>query len=344
MTAIDAAETGVFDCLVPSSAEPGKIIWSKYHEILFGFAPGEFDGTSHSFRSRLHPEDRDRVIEELARARQEMRSYEIETRVCHPDGTVKWVLARGKPFFDDSLKRIRVRGTVVDMTDKKRLSEELIAAKEKAEAATRSKDAFLASISHEIRTPLSAIIGFADLLADPELVSNDRATAVEVVRKNGRHLLELINDILDVSCMELGKLTTSIRNYSPAHVITEAMAAVAKKAQEKQVTLSSSIAPNVPTIIATDPFRLRQILMNLLVNAVKFSHAGGHISISAHVQTGSHSKTSPCYVIDVQDSGAGIAPEFIDSLFKPFAQSQATKASSQGGVGLGLYLSREIAR
>ncbi len=215
---------------------------------------------------------------------------------------------------------------------------------EKAEAATRAKSRFLANMSHEIRTPMTAILGFTDMLLDDEHVAEAREDWVEslrIIRRNGRHLLGLINDILDLSKIEAGKLETCGARCSPAEILAEMASLMRVRADAKNLSLAVEFASAVPETIFTDPLRLRQILINLVGNAVKFTETGGIRVVCAMVEpTGDR----PRMRFDVIDSGIGMAEDQQSRLFVPFSQVDGSMTRRFGGTGLGLTISRQLAQ
>jgi signal transduction histidine kinase/ActR/RegA family two-component response regulator len=222
------------------------------------------------------------------------------------------------------------------------LNSELSLAKERAEAASRAKTAFLANISHEIRTPMTAILGYTDLLLDPERPSEDRAEWMRTIRRNGDHLLALINDILDLSKIEAGKLEIEWRTCSPAEIVRDVLSLVSRSALDKGLDLRVEYSGPVPATIRTDPTRLRQILVNLVANATKFTAAGSVRVVVAHEPA---RELSPSRLrVDVIDTGIGIPRHKLQSIFEPFSQGDVSTTRKYGGSGLGLTISRKLAR
>jgi signal transduction histidine kinase len=222
------------------------------------------------------------------------------------------------------------------------LNSELSLAKERAEAANRAKTAFLANISHEIRTPMTAILGYTDLLLDPERHAEDRAEWMRTIRRNGDHLLSLINDILDLSKIEAGKLEIEWRSCAPAEIVRDVLALVSRSALDKGLELRVEYAGPVPATIRTDPTRLRQILVNLVANAIKFTSEGSVLVVVAHEPAGE--KVPSRLRVDVIDTGIGIPRHKLQSIFEPFSQGDVSTTRKYGGSGLGLTISRKLAR
>jgi len=215
-------------------------------------------------------------------------------------------------------------------------------AREAAEAANRFKSAFFANISHEIRTPLTAINGFAELLLNSERSEEERRSDARVIRRNGEHLLTLINDILDQSRIEAGQMSVEPISCCPAAIVGEVCSMLRPRVAEKNLTLDVTFDGQIPKVIRSDPTRLRQILINLVANAIKFTKEGG-VKLAVSIKP-SIASEKPMLEIRIIDSGIGIAPERQASLFKPFVQGDASISRQYGGSGLGLAISQHLAR
>jgi signal transduction histidine kinase/ActR/RegA family two-component response regulator len=218
---------------------------------------------------------------------------------------------------------------------------ELEVARLAADSASQAKSHFLANMSHEIRTPMTAILGFADLLTEPGQSPAERLECVRIIQRSGEHLLSIINDILDLSKIESGHMTTDRIRCSPLRIVADVTSLMRPKAAAKGLSLSVSCPDPVPETILTDPTRLRQVLMNLVSNAVKFTEDGGvTIAVSLEQKPG----TEPALVIEVRDTGIGMTPEQIGRIFQPFVQADSSTSRRYGGTGLGLSISRRLAR
>jgi two-component system, sensor histidine kinase len=213
------------------------------------------------------------------------------------------------------------------------------AAKEKAEAASRAKTAFLANMSHEIRTPMTAILGYADVMLEPDRTLSDRQDCLQVIRRNARHLLELINDILDISKIEAEKMVLDRITCDLPQLVSEVSSLLRPRAVEKGLELHVQFDGLIPRHIQTDPLRLKQVLINLLGNAVKFSRAGTVcLTITCRRPTDADSVIR----FEVSDTGIGMTPEQISRLFQPFSQADESTTRKYGGTGLGLAISRRL--
>jgi signal transduction histidine kinase/CheY-like chemotaxis protein len=211
---------------------------------------------------------------------------------------------------------------------------EMRQARAAAEAASRAKSEFLANMSHEIRTPMTAILGYAELLSDEGQPLEQRRACLDTIRRSGEHVLTIINEILDLSKIEAGGLAVQATLCSPAAIAGDVASLLAKQARDKQIRLEVACDGPVPSAIQSDPLRLRQLLINLVGNAVKFTQ-NGSVRITLCMDGPQHLR------IDVADTGIGISPEELSGLFQPFAQAEG--AQRFGGTGLGLAISSKLA-
>jgi signal transduction histidine kinase/CheY-like chemotaxis protein len=227
-------------------------------------------------------------------------------------------------------------------TDRSQALEQLKLAKDAAENANRFKSAFFANISHEIRTPLTAINGFAELLLNSDRTDKERLADARVIRRNGEHLLTLINDILDQSKIEAGKMSVEPILCSPAVVVGEVCSMLRPRASEKGLALAVKFEGSIPKTIRTDPTRLRQVLINLIANAIKFTKEGC-VRLTVSIKP-SIADAKPFLELKISDTGIGIPADRVDSLFRPFVQGDASISRQYGGSGLGLSISQYFAR
>jgi signal transduction histidine kinase/CheY-like chemotaxis protein len=220
----------------------------------------------------------------------------------------------------------------------RRMAGQLQASKEIAEAATRAKSEFLANMSHEIRTPVAAMVGFADMMLDPEQTPSDRLDGLQTIRRNAKHLLDVINEILDLSKIEAGRMTVENIETELPPLLSDVLSIMRPRALEKGLDLNLRFADKVPRTVVTDPVRAKQILMNLVGNALKFTEKGRvEIQVSPLPAEGA-------LQFDVVDSGIGISQEQIDKLFQPFVQADGSTTRRFGGTGLGLTISKHLAQ
>jgi signal transduction histidine kinase/ActR/RegA family two-component response regulator len=210
-----------------------------------------------------------------------------------------------------------------------------------AQAATQAKSEFLANMSHEIRTPMTAILGYADLLRDPDISRGDHHTYLKVIRRNGDHLLELINDILDISKIEAGHMTIEQVRCSPIAILSEVASLMRVRARKKQLEFEIEFDGPVPETVLSDPTRLRQVLLNLVGNAIKFTRSG-RVDVVCRMLTSVHDEC-PRLSFAVRDTGVGMASGHEKTLFHAFSQGDNSTTRRFGGTGLGLAISKRLA-
>ncbi len=254
------------------------------------------------------------------------------------DGTEAWVLISGAPLYDDFGNITGSIGIHLDVTNQKNVERELIKARFKAEESSRSKEQFLANMSHEIRTPMNAIIGMTDLLLDTSL-NSEQQKMLKTVQISSKNLLVVINDILDFSKIESGKLSIEKIGFKLRDVINHIVRTKKIKAESKDIWFEFKIADDVRNILVGDPFRLTQILLNLLSNANKFTEKGGvKFTVSS---LGIHDNIQQIQ-FKVEDTGRGISPEKLETIFDVFSQEDETISRKYGGTGLGLSITKKL--
>lgn len=322
---------------------------SENFEQMLGIAPGSFGGRFEDFLACIHSDDREAVIQEYSRAMREKTGIEGEFRVIQPDGSCRWFLARGRCFYNDAGEPVCASGTIADIAIRKE-AELLNMAKEAAEQANRAKSQFLANMSHELRTPLNAILGFSELLQDEiagELQPR-QARYVDNILTSGQHLLQLVNDILDLSKVESGYAQLDYAKFDAANALASIKAVVQPLADKKQIAFSVE-GCDLPLFISADEAKFKQMIYNLISNAIKFTPENGMVQINAGIGPKSvegRTEGSPeadWLRVDVSDTGIGIKPEDQARIFREFEQVDSSYARQQKGTGLGLALSRRLA-
>lgn len=244
------------------------------------------------------------------------------------------------PEFNDQQKVVGLIVLATNITKHKEIQAELMHAKEAAEVANAAKSSFLANMSHEIRTPLGAVIGFSELLIDDKLSPSERFNSLEVIKRNGRLLSNIINDILDLSKVEAGKLDIEKVNTPISEIMNEIGSVLTLEAAAKGIELKVTAEGVIPSEIKTDPLRLRQILINIVGNAIKFTNRG-EVKVKIKLLPSIKGITKLAFI--VQDTGIGIEPEKVKRLFMPFSQADSSTTRKFGGTGLGLVLSKKLA-
>lgn len=300
-------------------------------ERVFGFSIEEM--LARPWIEFVHPDDRPLTLEAAVRLAQGQEVVGFENRYRCKNGTYRWLLWASA--VDTSTGRIYAAAH--DFTERKQAEQELDNARKSAEAANTAKSRFLAHMSHEIRTPLTALIGYAELLQDSQRSDELRSEYVNIIRRNSEHLLSVLNDILDVSKMEAGEMMIENVVCSPAEIIRDATELLRVRAQAKELDFHLEYATSVPATIRSDPTRLRQILINLIGNAVKFTDQG---SVTLRVSLFGDSR--PLLRFDVIDTGIGISDEARARLFRPFSQADTATSRRFGGTGLGLTICKTL--
>ncbi|MEZ6132961.1 MAG: PAS domain S-box protein [Planctomycetaceae bacterium] len=303
-------------------------------------------GLGFGWLQAVHPDDREATRVTFLSAARQREAFELDFRLQTAGGDYRWVINSGKPRLNDTGKFFGYVGSVTDAHDRHEAQSALNAAREAAEAANASKSAFLANMSHEIRTPMTAILGYADLVS--ELVDHPEAVAhLQTIRRNGAFLLEIINDILDLSKIEADRLDIVRERFDPVSLVEDVRGIMDVRATEGGISLDVEYRGNIPSEIDSDPKRLRQILINLVGNAIKFTRAGGVRVVVTYCGRPSVDATTEAegavLQFDIIDSGIGISPVQQKRLFQPFSQGDHNVNREFGGTGLGLAISQRLA-
>lgn len=326
-----AAQIGTWEL----STETNELVCSEIKLRLFGLEQKRGPISRTDIFDRIHPDDRAAFDIELQKAMTVGTPLNHQFRVTLPGGHVHWLDTKAKASFNEFGAVSSVFGVDTDITTQKTASDALHRAKEEADAANILKSEFLANMSHEIRTPMTAILGFAELLLSNPLSEQARLDFAGRIRSNGDHLLHLIDDILDLSKFEAGRVPTEKIDFSLVETLTDALRSVRPLAERKNLELKFETEGAVPKIINSDPHRLRQIVLNLVGNAIKFT-ATGFIRVIARYNDG-------VLTLDVEDTGIGLSAEQSSRLFRAFQQADSSVTRKFGGTGLGLALSKKIA-
>jgi len=342
--AIEGSNTGFWDWDLIEK----KVMYSPLWKSMLGYADDEIKNLPEEWESRLHPDDlalsKERVEKHL---RGETPVFDNLARMRHRDGHYIWIMARGRALRDAQGKVYRFVGTHFDMTQQKELEQRLReaedlqrTAREQAEAASRAKSIFVASMSHEIRTPMNGVLGMLQLLQDTPLSESQTALVINA-EKSAMALLDVIGDILDLSKVEAGKIDLKNQAFQPAALLEEVVTLMRVRSEAKDLQLKLRLPPEMPAWVIGDAGRLRQILINLIGNAVKFTDQGGvSVMVETKLVTG-----TPALVnleIAVSDTGIGFSEDFIQHLFQPFSQHDGSNTRRHDGTGLGLSISRSL--
>lgn len=341
----------------------GTLAWSDEIHRIFGAAPGGAPVTYGRFLAHVHPDDLEPLQRALGQALRGEVPLDIEHRIVRADGDVRWVHELGELQYDGPGPASRLIGTVRDVTDRKRAqlqlhqtldalehtvaerTQQLQAALHAAESADRVKSAFLATMSHELRTPLNSIIGFTGILLQslPGPINAEQARQLDMVRGSARHLLELINDVLDISRIEAGQMPIHPVPFELVPLVQQVVGSIAPQAHARGLTLAT-ILPGDPVAMVGDRRRVEQVLINLVCNAVKFTERGGvtvHVVIPV-VAVADGGGAADTVRVQVVDTGIGIAPDDLDRECLPFHQVDTGLARTHDGTGLGLAICQRL--
>jgi PAS domain S-box-containing protein len=332
----------------------GEVYISPRFETLLGYEPGTLSHSLESLKSLLHPDDRARARAALSAHARRGELYDVELRLRTADGSERWMRSRAQKSFEPTQKISQITGSISDITERRRAEEELREAKDKLEervaertqALTEAnarlleldhlKSEFLATMSHELRTPLNAVLGFTTLLLDQRAgpLTDKQRQHLVLASKAGEHLLSLINDVLDVSRIESGRMDVDHATFDFTEVISEIESTVRPMAEAKHLKLVCETRGQ-DLVVRGDKRKCFQVLLNLADNAVKFTEQG-----EVRVVAGT---TDDLLWFEVSDTGIGIAPGDLPLLFERFRQIDGGSRRRQEGSGLGLYLCRKLA-
>lgn len=290
-------------------------------------------------RTFLVSGENDALMQEKVELRQKGKSDAYEIAVRNKQGEIRWWLVSGAPSYNDKGELVGSIGIHLDITEQKKLQDELLEARELAEASARAKEVFLANMSHEIRTPMHAISGMSELLSKTKLIERQRFY-LSVIQSASENMLVILNDILDLSKLEASKLTLESIGFDLRQVMEKARTVMQHRADEKGLLLKIlHIDPDIAPVLIGDPYRLNQILFNLLSNAIKFTPKG-KIKMECHLD--SENKLYQTVLFKVSDTGIGMDQDFLDRLFEKFSQEHQSTSRKFGGTGLGMNITKEL--
>ncbi len=359
-----------YQCYWGTGGRDFMVLSQNIHDLV-GFTEGQLIGNDceRDYADLIHEDDRERVHEELRRSVARRESFEIVYRMQNVAGEEIWVSDHGCGVIDADGRLLHMDGVVFDITERMRHKIELEAARDElqdsnaelssafealeistvranelaalAQEASASKSEFLANMSHEIRTPMTAILGYADMILEGDQSDSGRRECGEIIKRNGEHLLSLINDILDVSKIDADKMTVEQIECSPWTVARDVRDLMTVRAKDKKLKLELVADGPLPKVMRSDPTRIRQILTNLIGNSIKFTESGSvTLRVSAR-GTPAEGDCALCY--EVLDTGIGLSKTQIAGLFGAFTQADTSTTRKFGGTGLGLHIAERLA-
>ncbi|SPF49737.1 putative Histidine kinase [Candidatus Sulfopaludibacter sp. SbA4] len=311
---------------------------SPAYEQVWGRTCDSLYRNPMSWLEAIHPDDCEQASVLLA-SQMQGETAEAQYRILTPDGQEKWIRDRAFPIRDQAGRLTRVVGIAEEITERKRYEQELIHARQGADAANLAKSRFLANMSHEIRTPMNGVLGMLQLLCETDLTPEQRQYA-NVAQTSGRVLLALIDDILDLSKIEARKVALENRGFDLRSMIEEVCQLMRVQADAKGLDFGWHVSPAIPPFLRGDSRRLRQVLTNLCANAIKFTPRG-QVTLEAALERHAEGKATVRFT--VTDTGIGIRPDHAAMLFSPFTQADASTTRKYGGTGLGLAISKQLA-
>lgn len=310
----------------------GELCWSDQIFRIFGHEAGSFAPSVEAFHAAVHPEDRERVYESEKQAEHSGR-HDVVHRIVRPDGSVRHVHELAQAQTDAAGSLIRLSGTVQDITSQVEVEQALIAARDEADRANQTKSEFLSSMSHELRTPMNAILGFSQLMEYDATLPDEHQDNVREILKAGHHLLELINEVLDLSKVESGHIDLSLEPVEVCSIVEDCLGLIGTLADKRAIRLSHSGL--LGAMVRADRTRLKQALLNLLANAIKYNREGGRVSLDVRPEGVDRLR------IQVTDTGPGIPAGRLEEMFLPFNRLDAEHSDIEG-TGIGLTITRRI--
>ncbi|OHD25970.1 MAG: hypothetical protein A2Y38_19300 [Spirochaetes bacterium GWB1_59_5] len=322
------ADIGTWDLNIKTN----ELYWSEKIGPLFGYPEGDIKATYERFLDAVHPEDRQSVHSTVQHCIDTGDAYQIEHRCVWPDGSIHWLQENGNISSDKKGDPTHMLGLIQDITARKNAEEALRRSMIEANRANQAKSLFLSSMSHELRTPMNAILGFGQLLEMESSLDPAHLDFIQEIIKAGHHLLELINDVLDLARIESGKVDLMMESISCVPLVDECLNLVRPLASKQNITINSTCPPELT--VRADRMRLKQVLINILSNAIKYNTNGGSVAVRVSARDGK-------IRFSISDTGRGIAKERMSELFAPFNRL-GLESSDIEGTGIGLTISKQL--
>jgi PAS domain S-box-containing protein len=325
----------VYRCLL--DADWTMVYISRMVEDFTGYSPDEFIGNSlRTFDSVIHPEDSENVVKAVMEGVENDKSYTMEYRIVHKNGSIRWVREHGRKVKGLQSGQDYLDGTILDISDLKKVESELYDAMVIANNAAETKANFLANMSHEIRTPMNSILGFLELGIESNKVPDDVLEYLKTANRSAKSLLRLINDILDLSKVEAGKLDIDDESFSLEQLFEDVVSVMKIKADEKGLELKTKIVAEIGCCRLGDSNRLKQVLLNIVSNAIKFTEVGS-VLLEAN-----GTNDSNVLNFSITDTGIGLSEDQLQGIFEPFVQADGSTSRKYGGTGLGTTISKQL--
>jgi len=331
------------------TVEDGRVVSTDHGpgcEAVTGYSSEDYAIDPDLWHKMVHPEDSPSVLDHSRQAIAGYQYFPLEHRIIHKNGSVRWISNTLVARRDETGRVVAYDGLIADITERRMMEEELLRAKEAAEAASSAKSEFMANMSHEIRTPMNAMLGLTKLVLRRDL-SVEQREFLEGVMDAGDALMQIINDILDFSKIEAGRLELETKDFALRELLDKIMVGFTAQAQKKKIVLKHSVDDSVPDFLTGDQGRLRQVLVNLLGNALKFTPAG-EVTLGVGIEPEDMQPGGPAVgqrvklVFRVRDTGIGIPEDKLDIIFDSFTQADSSTTKRFGGTGLGLAISKKI--
>jgi PAS domain S-box-containing protein len=332
---LQASHTGLWDWNLITN----DIIFSNEWKAQLGYFPHELSNTFDTWKSLIHPKDLEQALNTVNRyLASSDEKYNNEFRMLHRDCSYRWIMVQGQRHYDSTGHNTHLMGSHVDITERKVAEHSLVLAKIEADVANQAKSQFIANMSHEIRTPMNAILGMSDLLNETSLTP-DQKQYVDIFQKAGIDLLEIINSILDLSKIEAGQISVENTRFNLITTISEVFDLLSPKCKSKNVEFIKHISSNVPEFVIGDKLRLKQVLINILGNSIKFTEKG---LVKIDVNLNHDQSRYGNILFSISDSGIGLDEKNINNLFELFTQGDSSITRKFGGTGLGLSISKHL--
>lgn len=306
-------------------------------ETITGYPANDFKSPNpkRHFSELYHPDDIEKIYSKVT----EQTSYSLEYRIIRRDGEIRWLMEYGTCVKNNETGDIWLDGFIMDITQRYEMVLQLRLAKNKAEQAAQARATFLANMSHEIRTPMNAIIGFSDILLDSKL-ENEQRRHLKTINQSAKSLLHLLNDVLDSAKLDKGKLELENRDFSLIEEVDAVISTLWLEARNKNLSLNTKVTPQLAQLYSGSPERIRQVLTNLINNAIKFTPKG-HVTLDINLLDGSTLNKHQIEFI-IEDSGIGMSQAQLQHVFEPFTQADASMSRRFGGTGLGTTISKQL--